>query len=225
MRASTRPLCAAALSLAALSPATAPAQEPPEPAPIATSWATTQAAELTRQAREHAAHGEADVALTRYAEAARLDPTYGPAYLGLASVYEARGDVSEAERSYAVGLDHVPGFADALVSRARLRSALHRPAEAAADLEAAASLRPETVALLRELAGAYVAAGALPAALAVTRRLAALAEAQQDGRGASEARVGARALALLVGDVDPVSAGQRGRGAVRHALWLGARRR
>lgn len=229
VRALSSPICAAALALAAaLSPAAATAQEAspePAPAPIAPSWATIQAVELTRQAREHVARAEPDVAVARYVDAIKLDPTYGPAYLGLASVYEARGDVSEAERTYAVSLDHVPGFADGLVARARLRAALRRPAEAAADLEAAAALRPETLAVLRELTRAYAAAGALPAALAVTRRLAALAEEQQDGRAASEARVGARALAMLVGEADPVSAGQRGRGPVRHALWLAARRK
>jgi tetratricopeptide (TPR) repeat protein len=224
VRAVTWSICAAALSLASLAPVAARAQEPPAE-PIAASWATTQATELSRQAREHAAHGEPEVAVARYVDAIKLDPTYGAAYLGLASVYEARGDVSEAERTYAIGIDHVPGFAEALMARARLRTNRHRPAEAAADLEAAVSLRPETIELLRQLAGAYLAAGALPAALAVTRRLAALAEAQQDGRAASEARVGARALALLVGDADPVSAGQHGRGPVRHALWLGARRK
>jgi tetratricopeptide (TPR) repeat protein len=199
------------------------ADEPPDPAPA--SWATSQAAELTRQGRAHAAHGEASLAIERYLAAVGFDATYGPAYLALASAYEAAGDVKEAERTYAVGIDHVPGFADALLGRGRLRAALHRMSEALADFEEAASLRPDAIGVLRELYGAYVAAGALPAALAVTRRIAVLADDQRDARAAAEARVGSKALALLVGDADPVTAGKTGRGEARRALWAWTRRR
>lgn len=189
------------------------------------SWATAQATELSRQARDHLAKGEPEVAVSRFLEAVKLDPTYGPAYLGLAAQYEARGDYREAERTYAVGLDHVPGFGEALVARARLRAKLKRPEEAAADLEAAVSLDPEARSALKELAAAYVSARALPAALAVTRRLAAVAEAQKDAAAAGDARLKARVLAMLVGDADPVTAGKRGRGAVRSAIAGVTRRR
>jgi tetratricopeptide (TPR) repeat protein len=210
-------LAALAILLAAHA---ARADEPP-----AQSWATAQAVELSRQAREHAARGDAGTAVTRYVEAIRLDPTFGPAYLGLAAQYEARGDVSEAERTYAVGLDHVPGFTAALVARARLRARVRRLDDAVADLEAALSFDGDAIPILRDLAAAYVSIRALPAALAVTRRLAAVAEAQHDAAAMAEARVRARALSLLVGEVDPVMAGRRGRGAVRNALWWGVRRR
>jgi tetratricopeptide (TPR) repeat protein len=210
----------AVVSLSLLVTASARADEP-APAP---SWATAQATELSRQAQAHVARGETETAVGRYVEAVKLDPTYGPGYLGLAAVYEARGDYAEAERTYAVGLDHVPGFADALVARGRLRARLHRVADAVADLEAAATLAPETLAVLRELTVAYVAAGALPAALSASRRVAALAEAQQDAAAAAEARVRVKALALLVGDADPVTAGRTGRGPVRRALAGGKRR-
>lgn len=193
--------------------------------PAAVSWATTQAIELSRQAREHAARGDAGVAITRYVDALKLDPTYGPAYLGLAAMYEARGDTLEAERTYAVGLDHVPGFGEALVARARLRARAHRNEEAVGDLEAALALDGDAVPVLRELAAAYVAARALPAALAVARRMIAAAEVHHDAAAAGEARIKVKALSLLVGELDPVVAGKAGRGAVRHALWLGARRR
>jgi hypothetical protein len=51
---------------------------------------------------------------------------------------------------------------------------------------------PEGIAILKARAGAYVAQKALPAALAVTRRMEAVAEAQQDARAAarSEGRRG-----------------------------------
>src|SRR5262249_55095206 len=118
-----------------------------------------------------------------------------------------------------------PGFADALVARGRLRARTNRPEEAVADLEAAVAIEPAALPVLRELAAAYVTTRALPAALAVTRRVAALAEAPGDATAAAEAKVRAKALALLVGEVDPVTAGRVGRGPVRAALALGARRR
>ncbi|APR77712.1 Transglutaminase-like enzyme, putative cysteine protease [Minicystis rosea] len=195
------------------------------PPPPSTSWATTQAAELARQARDHTARGEAETAVARYVEAIRLDPTYATAYLGLAALYEARGDTREAERTYAVGLDHVPGFADALTARGRLRAKLRRTDEAIADLEAAASIAPDALPVLRDLCAAYVTVRALPAALAVSRRMAALAEAQADTATAAEAKVRVKALTLLVAEVDPVTAGRSGRGPVRNALAMMGRRR
>jgi tetratricopeptide (TPR) repeat protein len=189
------------------------------------SWATAQAAQRTRLGRDHAAQGEVDLAVRSYLDAIAFDATYGPAYLALGEIQAARGDAAEAERAFSMGIDHVAGFAEAFVARGRLRARSHRAAEAIADLEAAADLRPEAPGVLRELTDAYIAARALPAALAVTRRRLALAEAQGDGRAAGEARAEARALVGLVGEVDPVTAGGSGRGAVRRALWAATRRR
>ncbi len=156
------------------------------------SWATTQAAQRTRLGRDHAARGEPEAALRAFLDAVSFDATYGPAYLALGETYEARGDVREAERAFSTGIDHVSGFADAFVARGKLRAHLHRGADAIADFEAAVSLRPDALGVLRELAGAYIAAGALPAALAVARRRLTMAEAQGDTRAAGEARVEAR---------------------------------
>lgn len=189
------------------------------------SWATVQAAEMTRQGRDNAARGEASVSARRYLDAIAFDPTYAPAYLALGELHEATGDPAEAERAYSVGIDHVPGWTAGLRARARLRARLGRRLEAVRDLEAAASSSPEDGALLVELEEAYVASGALPPALAVARRRAALAAASPDRGAAQDARVRVRALALLVGDVDPVAAGERDRGLVRSALARLARRR
>ncbi|WP_437786979.1 tetratricopeptide repeat protein [Sorangium sp. So ce1097] len=184
----------------------------------AVGWATAQAAELTRQAEARAAAGEADVALSRYLEAVRFDATYGPAYLGLGGLYERAGDLREAERTYTVGLDHVPGFVEGHRARAALRAREGRRGEAIADLEAAVALRGDDAGLLQELAAAYVAAGALPAALGVARRLTALAAQAGDAGRAAAARTQTRALSVLVGEADPVRAGGRDRGPVRRAL-------
>ncbi|WP_148313869.1 tetratricopeptide repeat protein [Sorangium cellulosum] len=183
-------------------------------------WATAQAAELTRQAEVRAAAGEADVALSRYLEAVRFDATYGPAYLGLGALYERAGDPSEAERTYTVALDHVRGFVEGYRARAALRAREGRRDEAIADLEAAVALRGDDAGLLQELAAAYVAAGALPAALGVARRLSALAAQAGDPAREAAARTQARALSVLVGEADPVRAGGADRGPVRRALAL-----
>jgi tetratricopeptide (TPR) repeat protein len=207
-----------ALLLAALVPCPARADE-------AIGWATSQATELTRQGREHAARGESEIAMRRYLDAINFDPTYGAAYLSLGALQEAVGDPREAERTYSTGLDHVTGFAEGHRARARLRIRQKRVMEAVGDLEAAVGYQPADVGSLRELASAYVSVGALPAALMVTRRVAAVAEEAGETKVVGEAKVSARALSLLVGAVDPVVAGARGRGAVRNALAGLARRR
>jgi tetratricopeptide (TPR) repeat protein len=211
--------------LAALVPVAIGLSASPARADEAVSWATSQAVELTRQGREHAARGDTDTAMRRYLDALGFDPTYAAAYLSLGGLQEAAGDPREAEKTYSTGLDHVTGFSAAHRARARLRIRQKRVEEAIGDLEAAVGYEPGDVATLRELASAYVSTGALPAALAVTRRVAAMAEEGGDAKVASEARVSARALSLLVGAVDPVIAGGTERGAVRRALARSARRR
>jgi tetratricopeptide (TPR) repeat protein len=185
-------------------------------------WATAQAVELTRQGREHAAQRAPDTAAGRFLEAIKFDATYGPAYLGLGALHEQSGDLREAERAYSMGIERVPRFADGHRARARLRLQQRRHGDAVADAETAAELAPDAIDVLQELAHVYIAAGALPAALAVTRRAEALAEAQGDARALAEAGVRARALGALVAEVDPVLAGRVGRGVVRRALALRA---
>ena len=209
---------ALAVALSALAPCPARADD-------GVSWATAQAVELTRQGHDHAGRGETETAIRRYLDAIKFDPTYGAAYLSLGALQEAAGDPREAEKTYSTGLDHVTGFGEGYRARARLRIRQQRGSEAVADLEAAVGYQAGDVGVLRELASAYVAIGALPAALGVMRRVAALAEAAGDVKGAAEAKVSARAVGLLVGSVDPVMAGGSGRGAVRSALAGISRRR
>jgi tetratricopeptide (TPR) repeat protein len=189
-----------------------------------TTWATRQAEELSRQGARHASRGEVDLAQRRYRDALDLDPTYGPAYLALGRLHEAAGDTRESERAYSTGIDHVAGFAEGYVARARLRIRLRRHQEATEDLRVAVTLRPDDAPLLQELSSAYVAIGALPAALAVTRRMGVLAETRGDGEATRKSRLAASALARLVAEADPVT-NAAGRGPVRQALATHARRR
>ena len=188
----------------------------------AQGWATAQAIELTRQGHEHEAKGDLDTAHRRYLDAVAFDATYGAAYLALGGIEERLGDAREAERSYSVGIEHVNGFADAFIARARLRARQRRAIEAASDLEQASSMRPDDVAVMRELAGTYVASSACPAALATMRRMAAIAEENHDASAMQEAKIATRALSILVSDVDPVASGLRSRGAVRSAIAMRA---
>jgi len=212
-------VCVAAALVVVVRPGAARAQAPD------VAWPTAQAAELTRQGRAHEARGDRDQAQRRYLEAIELDGSYGAAYLALGELHERGGDPREGERVYAVGIDHISGFADGYLARARLRMRQRRFEDAASDLGAASSIRPDDLAVLEALLGARVAMSALPAALAVARRLEAAARAAGNETLAAETRVRARALARLVGEADPVTAAAVGRGALRAALARHAEKR
>jgi tetratricopeptide (TPR) repeat protein len=181
-------------------------------------------AELTRQGREHAAQGDDALAIRRFDEAVRLDPSYAPAYLELAAARERAGDFTEAERTYDVAIEHVPNFIAAVRARAAL---LHRIGEAArelADLERLAHIAegPDT---LRALGHGYIEQKAWPAALAVFRRLRSFAEERGDEALARDAALQVRALMVLSAELDPVAAGRSHHDWVRRAIASAARRR
>jgi len=190
----------------------------------AQSWATTQAAELTRQGAAHTARGDPATATRRLLEAISFDPTYGPAYLALASLYEGAGDVVEAERVYEAGLERVTAFAEGHAARGTLLRRLGRLREATLDFEAALSISPDEPSLLEALAATYIGLGALPAALSASRRLEVVAESRADAAMRDAARARSRALAALLSEVDPVTAGERDRGVLRRTLARRVRR-
>lgn len=193
------------------------------------SWAADprvggSAAELVRQGRERAEQGDAEVALHRFAEAVQLDPTYGPAYLELGSMRERLGDLREAERTYTVAIEHVPQFVAAFRARATVLARLGQPERELADLETVAKIAEEADAF-RALAQRYAEDRAWPAALAVWRRAAVVAETNGDESFAREAAVQMRALVVLCAELDPVAAGITSRDWVRRAEASVARRR
>jgi tetratricopeptide (TPR) repeat protein len=182
----------------------------------------SSADELVREARVHEADHKEELAMRRYTEALALDPTLGDAYLGLGELRARRGDAREAERVYSVALEHVPQLRAALLGRARARWAMGLHEDAERDLSAYASGGDEK-ASLRELAGWFGEDGRAPAQLAVWRRLVVVAERTSDAPLARESRTMVRALQILVGPADPVSAPNDG-DDVRRALARMARR-
>lgn len=166
---------------------------------------SSSADELVRQARaREAAHDDA-VAVRRYTEALRLDPTHGDAYLGLGALRLRNGDAREAERVYSVALEHVPSLRAALAGRARARWALGVREAALQEMEAYLAFEPSAIAM-RELGDWYGEEGRTPAQLATWRRLLVLATDAGDAALAREARIKVRALQILVGPADPAVA-------------------
>lgn len=182
------------------------------------SWATSQAIALTRQASTLVSQGEGAAAAKQLLDALAFDPTYGPAYVALGNIQESLGDLREAERIYSAGIEHVVGFAEGHSARAKLFRRMGRLVEATLDFDVALSLQPDDLALLEALCGTLVARGLLPAALATSRRAEVVASARGDAAAFTHAHTRSKALAVMIGDVDPVAAGTLGRGTLRTAI-------
>jgi len=165
--------------------------------------------ELVRSAKAHETAGESDVALRVYNDAVRLDPTCGAAWLGLGNLRAKTGDAAEAERVFDAALTHVPFLPEAIAGRARSRWRLGRGAEAEEDMrqfvDRSAPNDPRAaLGGLVELAGWYASMNRPPAQLACWRRIAALAHGVDEALEA-RAKTTVRALAIVVGDADPVT--------------------
>jgi len=166
--------------------------------------ASSSGDELVRQARQHEAEHDDDVAVRRYTEALTLDPTSVEAWLGLGALRLRLGEAAEAERVYQAALDRMPSLHLALAGRAHARWALGRHTEAETDLETYAGLEGD-VAALHELAEWFAADGRTPAQLATWRRLHDIARTAGDEAGEHEARTMVRALVILVDGGDPAA--------------------
>lgn len=163
----------------------------------------SSADELVKQARDHEALHDDDVALRRYTDALSIDPTHGDAWLGLGALRMKLGDTEEADRVYSAALERVPSLVSALRGRARARWALGRHAEAERDLDAYATLTGDAGAL-RELAEWFGSDGRTPAQLATWRRLLALVRGGDEATEKEALRM-VRALVILVDAADPAS--------------------
>lgn len=186
-------------------------------------WSTRRAAELTLAGERLAATGAREDALVAFREAISMDPTYGPAFLRLAAAREAAGDNLEAERVLSMALERIPDDPEARERRASLRERRGDGSGAADDLELAVDVRPGDLALHGRLVDACIRAGALPRALAASRRWVVAATIGGDEAARRLATRTATALAIAVDRADPVSSSE-GRGEVRSLLGAWTRR-
>jgi tetratricopeptide (TPR) repeat protein len=171
-----------------------------------TARASSTIDELLREARQHEAAHEDDVAARRYTEALGLDPTCGACYVGLSALRLRHGDAREAERVFSVALEHIPSFFIAYQGRAQARRQLGWRDEAFRDLETYTLKVPTDATALRELSRWYGLEGQYPAQLAAWRRILVLASREGDAALLGEARTTVRALQILVAPADPVTA-------------------
>ncbi|HEY1956765.1 MAG TPA: tetratricopeptide repeat protein [Polyangiaceae bacterium] len=166
--------------------------------------------ELVASAQAHEKNGEPEIALRQYNDAVTLDPTCGPAWLGLGALRARTGDAAEAERVYDAALTHVPTLSEAVAGRARSRRRLGRADEAEEDMRGYADALASrgdlhgALAALVELASWFSAENRPPAELACWRRVAELAGGV-DSALESRARATTAALVWVVGSADPVS--------------------
>ncbi|HMR76299.1 MAG TPA: tetratricopeptide repeat protein, partial [Polyangiaceae bacterium] len=143
-------------------------------------------------------------ALRLYTEAVRMDPSYGPAFLGLGELRAALGDPDEAERVFALALGLPTASADAYAARARLRYRRGDMDGAVTDMEASLAVAPGDAPRLLQLAGWHVARQGWAAALVSWRRLLVLYERTDQSSAADHARTQVRALTVLAAESDPV---------------------
>jgi|SRR6185312_2537136 len=177
---------------------------------FARTAAASSCDEFVASARAHEKSGEPEIALRQYNDAVTLDPTCGPAWLGLGELRARTGDAAEAERVYDAALTHLPSLAEAVAGRARSRRRLGRADEAEEDMRAYAEGLANkgdlhgALAGLVELASWFSAENRPPAELACWRRVAELALGV-DSALESRARATTAALVLVVGPADPVT--------------------
>jgi tetratricopeptide (TPR) repeat protein len=194
-----------------------------QPAPKAIVQRRLLAEDELRRARAFEERGDTPLALTAYTVALRIDPTLGPAYLGLARLRERLRDFREAELLYTHALFVREARGAALFGRALLRRADGRTREAFSDLEQSVELEPDSRALTT-LAGWYVESRNWPAALSVWRRLARVHREAGDVTKLRDAELSIAALRLLAAEADPVTATDSEKGWVRRSLAHIARR-
>ncbi len=168
--------------------------------------------------------GDITQALSEYSRTIEIDSTLGDAYLRLGALRERMGDPREADLVYTVAARMNDTRARALVQRSHLRRHAGLGADALRDLEAAVAIDNDNRALLAELAQDYVELHAWSAALALFRRVVALASQSGETETLSTAKLEVQALRVLAAETDPT----RERGAkhdwVQSALASIARR-
>lgn len=140
-------------------------------------------------------------------DAVSADPSYAEAYGALGELELVRGRFRDAEASFRVGMVRARPTVQLWVGLARALEGLGADDEAELELARAQAQLGEDATLLAFRADHAERHGRWSLALALTRRLAALALQDGDSERATQLHARARALSLLVGPLDPLSRG------------------
>lgn len=180
-----------------LTPAGASAQAPD-------GYRASRAAELTELGARFLEAGDRVSAAGYFREAIGIDPSHAPAYVALGELQLARGAVRDAEDTFRVGAIRAGRDVRVWIGLARALDASGEPDASDAVLAQADAAFPADRALLAFRAERAEARGRWSLALALTRRLAALATEEGGLEEVARLRARERALAVLVGGLDPV---------------------
>lgn len=197
--------------------------------PEASAAPSGSAALLVTQGKQREADGDELSAIKRYSDALAIDPAHEDAYLALGALRTKRNELAEAESVYDVATVRVPGSRAVYFQRGRVRRLRGRFADARVDLRRAwllegSSASLDELAIVRELIGIAHEQREPAAELLGWRRVLAIARARSDAAVAKEASIQARALALFVGEIDPVTLGRASTEPFRKSLASVARR-
>jgi tetratricopeptide (TPR) repeat protein len=184
---------------------------------------------LVAQGKQKEADGDELSAIKRYSDAIAIDPVNEQAYLALGALRTKRNELTEAEGVYDVAVIRVPASRALFVARGKVRRLRGHALEARQDLRRAWLLEgntatPEELEIVRELIAVAHEQREPAAELLGWRRLLAIARARGDATLTKEASVQSRALAILVGEIDPVTIGRSSPEPARKSLASVARR-
>lgn len=190
---------------------------------------SASAALLVSQGKQREADGDELAAIRRYSDAIAIDPVNEEAYLALGALRTKRNELMEAEGIYDVAVLRVPGSRLLLLARGRVRRLRGYPYEARTDLRRAWALEGSTssldeLSIVRELIAVAHDQREPAAELLGWRRILAIGRARNDEALTKEASIQARALALFVGEIDPVTIGRTSTEPARKSLASVARR-
>ena len=163
-----------------------------------------RAAQLAVLGDRFAQAGDRVSARAYFRDAITADPSFTDAYASLGELELAREAYRDAEATFRVGLVRASPNARLWIGLARALDGLGAAADADAVLAQAEAQLREDPELLAFRADRAEQRGRWSLALALTRRLALRAARAGEADRAAALRARARALAVLVGELDPV---------------------
>lgn len=164
----------------------------------------TRAAELVALGARFAEAGDRVSARAFLRDAISADPSYTDAYVSLGELELERASYRDAEATFRVGLVRARADARLFIGLARALEGMGASSDADVVLAQAETQLPGDLELLAFRAEHAERRGRWSLALSITRRLAEVARRDGDRERESALRARARALAVLVGSLDPV---------------------